>query len=222
MNGIEKITDRILADADDFRKVSLEQAENQIADIREKYDSDSAYLLASAKAAAVRDKEEILSRARSGASMAHRRILLDRKSALIDVAYRRAEEHFLTLSDPARMDFVEKLLARAIEEHTTELSERARLYGKAEAVDAPVYTVCLAPADLRAFGQKLLPDFRQKYTRLGAAVLAKLQLAPAPGKLTGGVILRFGDIEMNCSLTMLLARHRDGGEGEVYSALFTE
>ena len=41
------------------------------------------------------------------------------------------------------------------------------------------------------------------------------------GDFSGGVLLRFGDIEVNCTLDMLLSRHREaGGEAAVYRILF--
>jgi hypothetical protein len=53
-----------------------------------------------------------------------------------------------------------------------------------------------------------------------AAVLAKLRLSSETAPIDGGLILRCGPVETNCSLSMLMAENRRETEAKVSRILF--
>ena len=97
MNGIEKISARILADAETEAAAIRAQAEEKAAQIRTDYDrrieSEQQRLTAEAQAEA----EKQLARDQGAARMAARRQLLETKQSLVDAAFRQAEQQLLSL-----------------------------------------------------------------------------------------------------------------------------
>ena len=221
MNNLEKITDKIRSDAESFRQVAQAQAEHRLSDLREKYDSDRDYLRAQAAQAARHVREEVLLRAESAAETEKRRILLAAKTDMIDRAYRQAEEQLLALQGNERVSFLAGLIADALRAHLDDCAAHAALYGDAAAPDADVYSVRLSQKDRDAYGDQILSYLRSHHEALGETTLARLRMEECGGDFSGGVLLRFGDIEVNCTLDMLLSRHREaGGEAAVYRILF--
>lgn len=219
MNGIEKITERILADAAAHRTVLEEQTENQIADIQEKYDSECAYTLARARTQAAGETEEIRARGRAAAAMEHRRILLSRKSALVEEVYRRVEETLHTMPAEERLRLSVHLVVRTVREYREGLSQREALYGAGAAPAASTYDIVLCEKDLSAFGDRLISAV-QAEEELQEEDSARLALCQTAGDFPGGVVVRFGEMEVNATWPMLLSAQRATGEGAVYAALF--
>jgi vacuolar-type H+-ATPase subunit E/Vma4 len=94
-----------------------------------------------------------------------------------------------------------------------------RLYG--EDISPAAYEVVLNSRDRETYGEKLLEAYREGYgARLSPATLAKLRLAPDTAPIDGGIILRCGPVEANCSLSMLMAANRRETEARVSRILF--
>ena len=56
--------------------------------------------------------------------------------------------------------------------------------------------------------------------RIGSERAAKLRLAPIPADIDGGLILRYGNTETNCSISALLEEMRRGLESRISAILF--
>lgn len=216
MNGIEKITARIAADAAAFAQVTEQETAAGIADLHDARESERAFLLADARAAAARAREEILARADAQASMERRRIAADGKRAASDRAYDAAREAFLSAPDAQRKARLLSLLERAVREHIAAREEARRLYG--EEGDADVWRVTLSARDAAAFGPALLREARAALGPDGE----RLALSDTPGRFAGGLVLSLDDMDINLTLPMLLSRARETGEGAVYRLLFEE
>ena len=121
MNGIEKISARILADAETEAAAIRAQAEEKAAQLRADYDrkieSEQQRLTAEAQAEA--DKQ--LERDQGAARMAARRQLLETKQALVDAAFRQAEQQLLSLPTAEYTKLCAQLAARASASGSEEL-----------------------------------------------------------------------------------------------------
>ena len=121
MNGIEKISARILADAETEAAAIRAQAGEKAAQLRADYDrrieSEQQRLTAEAQAEA--DKQ--LERDQGAARMAARRQLLETKQALVDAAFRQAEQQLLSLPTAEYMKLCAQLAARASASGSEEL-----------------------------------------------------------------------------------------------------
>ncbi len=84
MEGLEKITAQILADAKASCDKSYEDAKAEIEQIKKKYNDEAAQIIADAEADAQKERESIVSRGLSSAAMLRRNMLLQSKSKMVD------------------------------------------------------------------------------------------------------------------------------------------
>ena len=196
MNGIEKISARILADAEAEAAAIRGQAEEKAAQIAADYDKKIAAEQQRLSAEVEAEAAKQLERDQGAARMAARRQLLETKQALVDKAFRQAELRSLPQAE------YEALCA---------------------------HLACGASTS----GCEELIFSAEDRERVGAAVTAKanelLQKAGKPAQLTlsaetrpirGGVVLKNGLIETNCSLGTLVDVLRPELSGKVAARLF--
>ena len=193
MNGIEKISARILADAEAEAAAIRGQAEEKAAQIAADYDKKIA-----AEQQRLSEAAKQLERDQGAARIAARRQLLETKQALVDKAFRQAEQQLRSLP-------------------------------QAEYEALCAHLACGASTS----GCEELIFSAEDRERVGAAVTAKanelLQKAGKPAQLTlsaetrpirGGVVLKNGLIETNCSLGTLVDGLRPELSGKVAARLF--
>ena len=186
MNGIEKISARILADAEAEAAAIRGQAEEKAAQIAADYDKKIAA------------EQQRLSAEVEAEAAKQRRQLLETKQALVDKAFRQAEQQLRSLP-------------------------------QAEYEALCAHLACGASTS----GCEELIFSAEDRERVGAAVTAKanelLQKAGKPAQLTlsaetrpirGGVVLKNGLIETNCSLGTLVDGLRPELSGKVAARLF--
>ena len=194
MNGIEKISARILADAETEAAAIRAQAGEKAAQLRADYDRrielEQQRLTAEAQAEA--DKQ--LERDQGAARMAARRQLLETKQALVDAAFRQAEQQLLSLPTAEYTKLCAQLAARASASGSEEL--------------------IFSPADREAVGAQVTE--RANALKPGAA----FRLSAETRETGGGVVLKAGDIEYNCTFPAQLRALRQSMAAETASVLF--
>ena len=117
------------------------------------------------------------------------------------------------------LDLLHKMLRSAMKNQLDGEAESLRLYGEDISPDA--YEVILNGRDRETYGEKLLALYRTGYgSRLAPEVLKKIRLATDIAPIDGGIILRCGPVETNCSLAMLMAENRRETEARVSRILF--
>ncbi len=221
MIGLEKVTGKILADAEADARAVLEAAEADCAAIKARYEAETAAERERLREASDRECQAIIVRAKSSAGMVKRNAVLEARAAILDEAYATAEREIRAMSGDAYVDLLTKMLRTSLRHQLEAEADSLRLYG--EDISPAVYEVILSDRDRSIYGTRLLRAFS---TGLGAkfppAALAKLTLAPE-GQGTavdGGLILRCGDVETNCTLSMLLSQNRKETEARVNQILF--
>jgi V/A-type H+-transporting ATPase subunit E len=219
MTGLEKVTGKILADAEADAKEILDKAEADCAAIRERYEASAEAELEALREQSDRECQALIIRARSSAAMAKRNAILEARAKLIDEAYAHAEKQIKSMSAEQYLDMLQKMLRSALKRQLEGEEESLRLYGEDIAPEA--YEVLLNARDRDAYGEKLMTAFCGGFgARLPAAALAKLRLSSDTAPIDGGLILRCGPVETNCSLAMLLAENRRETEARVSRILF--
>lgn len=227
MNGIEKITQQIEADVQAEIDVLTAQAQAQAAQTAADYDRQAAEeaeaILAQGRAAA----EQRAERLENMAALEGRKRTLAVKQEMVSAAFDRA---------------LEKLTGLPEEEYAAllaDLAARAARTGREE--------VILSPADRDRVGKQVvskaneilarqvspkLPDevtetragaILDKVATVASALLAgtgMLTLADETRPMAGGVVLRDGQVEANCSFEVLLRLQREELAGEVAGVLF--
>ncbi len=198
MNGIDRIIDRIEADAASELAQIAKEAELRCAEIEAAYSASAQTeyqkIISEARLAA----EQLLERKAGAAANAIKMQMLAAKQEILSSAFDRAARLISDLPDERYIPFLARLASRASRTGTEELafSERDALRLGTAVKDA-------ANALLRLDGKT-----------------AALTVSPETRPIRGGVIVLNGDIETNCSIDALIAMELRTLSGEVASVLF--
>ena len=219
MTGLEKVIGKIIADAEADARVILEKAQAECEAIKAKYAAETEAEIEKLKDECDRECQALIIRARSSAAMAKRNAILEARAKLIDDAYASAEKIIRNMNGDQYLELLHKMLRSSMKNQLEGEAESLRLYG--EDISPAAYEVVLNSRDRDTYGEKLLETYRKGYgSRISPAVLAKLRLATDTAPIDGGIILRCGPVETNCSLAMLMAENRRDTEAKVSSILF--
>ena len=227
MNGIEKITGQIDADIQKEVDAILDQARAQVREIEAKYDAQAQ---AEAQAILERgEKEAALRRERlhSMAQLEARKAALAAKQEMVERAFDLALQKLVDLPEA---DYIALLSRLAVEASRTgqeqvvfSQKDRAR-YGKQVVTQAnEILAKRVAPRlpeDLTASRAGALLD---RVVTGASAVLAgtgMLTMAEDAQPIAGGLILRDGRVETNCSFEALIRLQRGPLSAEVAKVLF--
>lgn len=219
MTGLERITERILADAkEDARKI-LEQAQADCRAAADDYYDRAEALREELADRAMAEGEALIARARSTAAMTRRDILLSKREELIDEAFRMANKKLCATDYGKYRELLIALLAAALlDQHKNE--QQSREYGD-EVEPVEKFEVLLNARDRERFGMTVIEGARRvTERRIGADKTARITLAQDAADIDGGLVLRYGDIEINCSLSVIFARMRRDLEGKLSALLF--
>ena len=204
MNGIEKITGQIDADVQKEIDAALDQARAQAKEIGDRYASQ-----AEAPAEAIRRKGEqsaALRRERlvDVAKLEARKAILAAKQDMVGQAFDLALKKLLELPDQEYIALLARLAVAASrtgrEQVVFSQKDRSR-YGK-QAV---------------TMANELLAKKAGPRAAEGAGMLT---LAEEARPMAGGLILRDGRVETNCSFEVLIHLQRDALSAEVARVLF--
>ena len=220
MNGLERITNKILAEARrDADRIAAE-ADAEAARIRADYAARADEIRAMLSDAAQREGNDMIARAKAEATKRKKDRMLAVRSRMVDESFDAALANFRRMPAEGRIPFLSGLLAAALlEQIDTEV--RQELYGDEETTAFSKYEVIFNARDREAVGAAVLEDARKRLaSRVDAERLKLLALSEQTASIDGGLILRVGSIEVNCSLTLLFAQLREELEGEVSHALF--
>lgn len=222
MTGLEKITGKILAEAQADADRTIAEAKEKCDAITAEYQAQAERIKERIRADAQREGEGIVTRAKSGAAMDQRNILLSARADLIDETFDEAYETLKALPADEYVGLLVKLLADALISCVTEQKTNLALYGEEEVTSEPErYEVIFNASDREKLGRQVLAGVRRAVVgKLEPAVLEKLVLSDRAARIDGGVILKYGDVESNCSLEMVFADARDRLEADVSRMLF--
>ncbi|MBQ7346791.1 MAG: V-type ATP synthase subunit E [Clostridia bacterium] len=221
MNGLDRITEKILAEARDEAAGILAAAEAECERITADYAARADAIRERLNAEAEREATDLIARAKSTAATQKRNTMLMAQSELLDEVFEGALTGIRNLDTEKYTETLIGLLCAAlIEQDTAEKTSRT-LYGEEDAMAPAAYEVLLNQRDRDRCGQVLIAGAKQKLGgKLPSEMLEKLTLSDKTAAIDGGLILRCGSIESNCSLRLLFAQLREELETEVSRALF--
>ena len=207
MDGLEKITARISADAD-----------AEIQAIRDKAQAQAEELLAQARAQAEKEKGELLARGRrsaeerkarliSAAQMEGRKMSLAAKQEVLDEAFRQALEEMCSLPEEQYI----QLLAR--------LAVQASSTGREQLIFSPKDRTRIGKAVVMAANDALV---KQVAPELPDAITDSklLTLSEETRPIRGGFIMVDGPVEVNCAFEAMVRAQREQLEKPVAEILF--
>ena len=195
MNGIDKIIQRIEADAKMEVERILSAAQDQAAEITELYqgraDAEAAELAARNEKNAAEREDRLV----SSAQMEVRKTTLAAKQQMLEKAYTQALDKLCSMPDAQYIETVAALLVQAAPKGT----------GK----------VIFAPAEKERIGKAAVEMANEK---LGG----QLTVAEETRPIRGGFILSDGKVEVNCSFDTLVRLQKNETAGAVAKILFPE
>lgn len=219
MVGLEKIINKIIADASEQAQKTLREAqekcelidaecEKRMADIREKIYSD-----------ALAEGESIKIRSMSDVSMTRREMLLSMRNRLADEVFETAVQNILELDEEKYCELMTSLLCRAICTQVESERESMRLYGEDTSPES--YEVIMNKRDRDKHGQYIVAGVRRATVgKINGNVLDKITLSDKVAPIEGGIILKCGDIEINCAFSAMVEELRKSLEAEIMATLF--
>lgn len=198
MKGTEKIIAHIRADGDAEAKKIIDAASKQAEEKRAESFKAALSEYEKLMQAGNAECEDILSGSRRIAEMEAKKSVLSVKQEMISAAFDAAREEIVNMPRDKYTQFLARMAAEAATSGMEEIVLNAR--DKAEVGKA----VCKAANEL--LSAKGTPG--------------KLTVSEETADISGGVIVRFGGIETNCSIDALIRQRRSGLSTEVAAALF--
>lgn len=223
MTGLDKITAKIIDDAKINAEKVLKNAEDECKKIKNDYLKRSETLKDNMLNEAETELSSLISRAKASAAIERQNAVLAEKSILVDEAFALAYNNILDLSEDDYFQLMTDILSSILLNQAHAEEAEIRDYGGDELEKTDKYYVLLNKKDREAFGQKLIEAARIKISGKGASSTAeKLCLSDKTVAIDGGIVLAYGDVTVNCSLSMIFKRLRETAETDVYQILFKE
>ena len=194
MKGTEKIIAHIQADADAQAAEILARADARCAEIRETYEQKAKEAYAETIRAGVKENQDRLDSMERLANMEGRKAILALKQDMVARSFDRAVEMLVALPEAEYVALLSKLAVGASVSGDEEIVLNAR--------------------DKKAVGDKLIKAANEK---LGGG---HLRLAQDAGSFRGGLIMRRGNIEVNCTAELLVDLCREDMAAELAGVLF--
>ena len=222
MTGLEKITSRILADAQAQAQEILDEATEKSLTVRAQNLADAQAAQDRLIAEAEKEGEALVIRAKSSAAMTRRNIELAAKSEMIERAFARAMQEIYEMDRARYAELLLSLLCKTLNAQRDSERDSMRLYG--EDIAPERYELMLNARDSGDVAMQVMNGVRAAAAsgKIPTDMALKLRLNPTPVEIDGGLVLRCGDIETNCSFAMMLAAVRPALEPRVQQILYKD
>lgn len=200
MNGAEKIKERILTDARSLHDKILDEANAQakiiIAEAEKEAFQKTTLITEKAKEEAVLIKQ----RYQAAESMEDRKNILKVRQECISEAFDVALKNLSDMPEDKYKLFIEGIILNTAKDEDGVIVFNER--------------------DKKRLGEGFIFEINGKLKAKGLS--AALSLAKDSLNTSGGFILRYGDLEINCTLEVILNMQRPNMEPEVAKILFKE
>lgn len=198
MNGIEKIIQRIEADARAEADETVRQCEEQCRAAKEEYDKAAQTEYWNLVHDGVKECEQRIARLGGAAEMEAKKSVLAMKQEMVSKAFDRARELFCSMDEEQYSDFLAKQACSASVNGMEEL-----VFNEKDQRGAGKLACKKANELLKA---KNIPG--------------KLTVSEETRDILGGVIVKQGDIEANCSIEKLTELCRNELASQVAELMF--
>jgi len=197
MDGIEKITARILDDARREAQAIAAQAVQKAGEITAQYarqaQQETETILSRGEKAAA----ERLERLQSAAGLERRKLELAAKQQVLAEAFEKALDDLCALPEQKYIDLLAALAVKAVRSGREQLMFSAK--------------------DRARVGKQVVMAVNE---RLGDS--GKLTLSEQTRNIRGGFVMSDGDVEVNCAFETLVRMQREKLEKEVADILFAD
>ncbi|MEG0853139.1 MAG: V-type ATP synthase subunit E [Angelakisella sp.] len=197
MNDMSVILERISEDAKVQAAGIIETAKKNCESIKAEYNKEAEQQKKAILSAAAAQAEAIRLRAASQSGIEQRNLKLETRRAAIDAAFEKAMETLCAMSDEKKVALYSEMAAQSVSGDAAVILNAAEKASIGEAV-------------IKMASKKLVSERK----------VNKLYIATEVGKFRGGIKLREGNIETNCTFEVLIAQAKEEMEPEVAKILF--
>lgn len=227
MNGIEKITGRIEGDAQKEIDALLADARAQAADLTAQYDAQAQATAADLLKRGERAARERVERLASMAQMEARKHTLAVEQEVVEQAFNQALIDLVNLPEAEYVAFLANLAVKAArtgrEQVILSPSDHDKVGRQVVSAANEILAKRAAPKLPEELKSSTAGAILDKVVTVGSALLAgtgMLSLADETRPILGGLILRDGDVEVNCTVETLVRLQRDEMAIQVAKVLF--
>jgi V/A-type H+-transporting ATPase subunit E len=200
MSGIDKITERIRSEADSKSAQALAEAEFEAKKTIKSFEDEAAKQTREIVRRGMVQADERKERLAGVAELEARKNVLAAKQEVLDDVFGRAAEAVVALPDKKYISLLAKLATRSSRTGT----ER----------------ILLSENDFSRFGDKVIAAANAEQASLGKPAL--LTLSDITADIDGGLIVKEGDVEVNCAIKTIVHFMREKISAEVADILFSE
>ena len=221
MNGLQNIIKKIEEDAKLQCEEILEAAGTEAESIKAEYSELTAKAESEIAEKFEREAEAMIVRAKSSSAMTKRNIVTGKRSENVALAYENALEFLHSLPRERYAQLLIDLAVTAIKNHASTAAVKEEMYG--ETAGAVSYELVLNGRDREELGEYCVFTIKNNYKKeLGSDILRRFTLAEDTANIDGGVIVRAGSVEENCSLSLMIGDMRTKLDPIIYKTLYPE
>ena len=191
--SIEKITAKIISDAQEQADTAADQARKECSEILSAAKAEADEILKRAESEGNSQKERLISRRRYVAQIDGRKVILEEKQKLIANCFEQAIERITSMGGDAYTAFLVRLLADT---------------------GATAGELILSPSDLKNIGDKLVKTASKRIAN------SSFTLSQETRDIRGGFLLKNGSVYVNCTVEALVDENRAELVGDVAARLF--
>lgn len=191
--SIEKITSKILSDAENSAKVTLDEARAAGDAILAEAEERAAAILKQAEETGLAEKEKLISRRKSVADIDGRKLVLEEKQKLIARCFDQAVEQIASMEKSSYIEFLAGLVKKTGEKEGE---------------------LILNEKDAAAVGGALIEAIS------AADADSRITLSEETRKIQGGFLLKKGSVYINGTIEALIDEAKEDLIGEAAGQLF--
>ena len=140
---------------------------------------------------------------------------------MIDRAFAVAKDELCNLGDEEKLSLLTDILLSVLSEEWEAEQSRESIYGADEEEGERLYEVMLNPKDRAKLGDALINNFKRRIVGKDLGDLpSRVSLSESTVNIEGGLIVRVGSVELNCSIETIVERLRPSLEAKVLKILF--
>lgn len=195
MTGLEGILKKIEEDARAAAKDTLEKANKEAAQILAAAEAEGVQIRDELMEKAEREAKIAISRAESSSDLLEKRLVLEARQEMIDYVINKAKNTILSLPDGEYLQVVLKMIKRYALPGTGKI-----VFSKTDLSRIPEGFEMTVNSVLQGRGH--------------------LEISKEAGDISGGFVLVYGDVEVNCSLDALISSEMESLRDKVNQVLF--
>lgn len=207
------------------------ETDTKIQDLNEKTDADieavkkqTEYKIADAKryteGTIKRESDAIMRRVDSNSQMDRRKISLASKERMIDRAYSEVEEDIYDLDTADYIEFLARELCNAVNEQLLSSVKLKEMYGESDRSSTD-FKVIFNEKDKKAVSKDVIAKAKEYLKeRSGDWDDVKIAVSSETSDIRGGLVLKYGDIETNCSVSTIIKESKADTDTAVAKVLF--